>query len=162
MHRKLASLVIAAVLVTLASSAQAFPARVTDCHDGDTCTVVASGSAARIHIRLHGIDAPEIGQSYGVEARAVIVRLVVGKAVDVRPAGQSYHRMVADLVLLDGRNVAAVMVDAGAVWWEPQYPSDPTLPARQAQAQQRHAGLWANPAAVPPWLWRHEHPGHGR
>jgi micrococcal nuclease len=152
-------LLLAAAAVALAAllgtAAHAFPARVTDCHDGDTCTLVAGGSGERITVRLHGIDAPELGQPYGAQSRDLINNLVAGKAVDVRPAGHSYNRTVADLVLPDGRNVAAVMIDAGAAWWEPKYPSDPTLPARQAQAQQRHAGLWADPAAVPPWQWRH-------
>jgi endonuclease YncB( thermonuclease family) len=54
------------------------------------------------------------------------------------------------LVLVDGRSVAAVMDGAGAAWWDSHYPSDPTLPAREEQAQKRHVGLWVDPAAVPP------------
>jgi endonuclease YncB( thermonuclease family) len=73
---------------------------VTKCHDGDTCTVVTSD--AHIHIRLHGVDSPELDQPYGSAARDLIVRLIVGHHVDVRPDGShSYNRMVADLVRED-------------------------------------------------------------
>jgi hypothetical protein len=40
------------------------------------------------------LDAPEMDQPYGVEARDVMVRLIVGHHVDVRPvSGFSYGRM---------------------------------------------------------------------
>jgi hypothetical protein len=35
---------------------RAFPARVTDCHDGDTRMAIAGGLGARITVRLHGIE----------------------------------------------------------------------------------------------------------
>lgn len=83
----------AAALLALASPAFAFDAVVATCHDGDTCTVVASEQ--RIHIRLHGVD--------------------------VRPAGHSHDRLVADMVREDGLDTATEMVASGAAWVEPRF-----------------------------------------
>ena len=159
--RKVRPVLIAALTVlillvawaALAHAAYAFDAVVTTCHDGDTCTL-ADGT----RLRLHAIDAPELGQPYGSEARARINLLVAGHHVDVRPTGdRSYRRMVADLVLSDGRDVAAVMVTSGYAWVEPRWNGDPSQPARQLGAQLARRGLWAADYPVPPWAWRHKH-----
>jgi micrococcal nuclease len=150
-----------AVILT-ASSAWAFDAVVTRCHDGDTCTVVPSGEHP-IMIRLHAIDAPELDQPFGVEARDVMARLVVGRHVDVRPiSGFSHGRMVADLIVKDGPDAGgdagATMVRMGAAWVEDRWNLNPDAPELQAKAQHAYRGLWADPDAIAPRIWRHEHP----
>jgi endonuclease YncB( thermonuclease family) len=63
--------------------------------------------------------------------------------------------MVADLVREDGLDAATEMVAAGAAWVELRWNTNPALPGWQELAQRSHLGLWADPAAVPPWQWRH-------
>jgi endonuclease YncB( thermonuclease family) len=85
---------IAAVLaLSFTTQAYAFDAVVSYCHDGDTCTL-ADGT----RVRLHAIDAPEIDQPYGKQARVWINRMIAGEHVDVRPTGAVSH----------GRTVAAI------------------------------------------------------
>jgi micrococcal nuclease len=139
--RVVSALVFVLASVTPISVPHAFDALITGCHDGDTCTVLAPGSGsgpAQLRIRLDGIDAPELDQPFGIQARALILRLVLVHRVDVRPAGRRDDRLVADLVLLDGpdagADVAAALVDAGAAWVEPRYSTDPMARARQAVA----------------------------
>src|SRR5690242_581038 len=67
------------------------------------------------------------------------------------------NRMVVDIRLPDGRDVAELLVAAGAAWVEPRYSINPRAPVLQAAAQRQHFGLWADPAAIPPWEWRHGH-----
>lgn len=153
MFRVISRLLFVVALGTSATSAWAFDALITECHDGDSCTAIADGN--RFKIRVHGIDAPEIDQPYGIEARSLMVSLVVRRHVDLTAAGYSYKRRVTDIRLSDGTDVAERMVAAGAAWVEPRYNTDPKTPAMQASAQQRHLGLWANPSAIPPWEWRH-------
>jgi micrococcal nuclease len=142
----------AVVLALSATPAFAFDAVVAACHDGDTCTLTDG-----TRIRLHAVDAPELDQPYGLQAHALINRLVAGQHVDVRPTGDlSYGRTVAD-IYLSGRSVGGEMVAAGLAWVEPRWNTDASTPARQAAAQAAHLGLWADSAAVPPWQWRHEH-----
>ena len=114
----------------------------------------ATGSG--IHVRLHGVDAPELDQPFGTQSRALVTQLVVGRHVDV-PAGRSHDRLVADLRLRDGRDVGGLLVAAGAAWVEPGYSPNPEVPDRQAAAQRLRLGLWRNASAARPWEWRHTH-----
>ncbi len=148
------------VLVALSGPAFGYEATVVTCHDGDTCTVVAQ--AKRITVRVHAIDAPEIGQPYGVEARGVILKLIPpGTQVDVRPTGDaSYHRTVADIVRGDGVDVGEEMVREGAAWVEARWNTNPQAPPLQAAARAAHTGLWGGVNPVAPWVWRHENRGN--
>jgi micrococcal nuclease len=140
-----------------------FAATVTTCHDGDSCLIQTRDQ--QIHVRLHGIDTPEIDQPYGLEARAVVLKLVLGRQVKVRPVGSSYKRMVVSLVLADGpdagADISAFLVNVGAAWVEPRYNRDSTAPARQAEAQRQRLGLWADSNPIAPWDWRHSHEQRG-
>lgn len=80
------------------------------CHviDGDTIVV------ARTHIRLFGIDAPEIEDPYGQKAKWALVRLTKGKTVTITPcAHETYGRMVARCTLPDGTDLSAEMTRLG-------------------------------------------------
>jgi hypothetical protein len=61
--------------------------------------------------------------------------------VTVHPAGLSYNRLVADLVLADGpcigTNISAALVSAGAAWVEPRYNTDPAASAWRHSRGQR-------------------------
>ena len=135
------------------SQAWALDAVVTACHDGDTCTAVAA-DGQRLQVELRGVDAPELDQPFGTQSRTLVTQLVVGHHVDVRPAGRSHDRLVADLRLRDGRDVGELLVAAGAAWVEVGHSTDPEV---QAAAQRLRLGLWRNAGAVPPWEWRHTH-----
>ena len=53
------------------------------CHDGDTCTLICAGE--RVKVRLHCIDAPEIGQApWGAMSRDYLKqRAPAGAAVEL-------------------------------------------------------------------------------
>lgn len=84
--------------------------------DGDTVDI--SGT----RIRLAGIDAPEIDHPYGVRAKRAMMRLCRGQVVTAHISEDaSYERMVAQLFLEDGTDLAAEMVRIGlAIDW-PKY-----------------------------------------
>ena len=148
---------VALGLAFAASQASAWPATAEACHDGDTCTVI-SDSGQRLTIRLHGVDAPELDQPYGAQARLLINSLVAGQRVEVKPTSDlSDGRTVADIVLPSGRDVGTTLVASGAAWVEQRWNHDPAAYAAQGNAQRAHLGLWADAAAVPPWQWRAEH-----
>jgi endonuclease YncB( thermonuclease family) len=148
---------IALGLAFAASQASAWPATAEACNDGDTRTVI-SDSGQRVTIRLHGVDAPELDQPNGAQARLLINSLVDGQRVEVKPTGDlSYGRTAADIMLPSGRDVGTTLVASGAAWVEQRWNHDPAAYAAQGNAQRAHLGLWADAAAVPPWLWRAEH-----
>lgn len=76
--------------------------------DGDTIVI------DKTHIRLAGIDAPELDHPYGKQAKWAMVQLCKGQTVTARIRPElSYDRVVAECSLPDGRDLAAEMVRAG-------------------------------------------------
>lgn len=59
-------------------------------------------------------------------------------------------------VYVEGRDVNAALVTAGAAWVYRQYSRDPRLLALEAEAKTASRGLWGLPEAqrTPPWEWR--------
>lgn len=116
-----AAALVAALLLGAAAPPQS--GRVAYVIDGDTFQL-ASGE----RIRIAGIDAPETqpglakcaqelaaGRAATARARAMLA----GRTVRIVRVGRSYNRTVAR-VTLEGRDVAAMLVDAGAARWWPR------------------------------------------
>ena len=84
--------------------------------DGDT--IVISGR----HIRLFGIDAPELDHPYGQKSKWALVALCKDQVIRAEfDAAQSYNREVATCYLPDGRDLSEEMVRLGmAIDW-PEY-----------------------------------------
>lgn len=81
--------------------------------DGDTIEI--SGT----RVRLFGIDAPELDDPYGKNARWTLVRLCKGAQIRAVLSGDlSHDRTVATCYLPDGRDLSAEMVRLGvAIDW---------------------------------------------
>lgn len=98
------------------------------------------------------MDAPEICQAGGVAARAALAQRVSGRMVTVSPRRRdSYGRTVASLHL-GGEDIAGWMVGRGQAW-----SGGGPYQALQVQAQAARRGLFADPAAVPPRVFRQRH-----
>jgi len=120
-------------------------------HDGDTLTASCAGS--RVKVRLAGIDAPELKQQYGREARQALADLVFQKQVTLtRSKRDKYGRSVAS-VSVNGRDVSAAMIEGGHAWVYDKYPIKSLYPL-QREAKESKRGLWAHSTPVAPWKWR--------
>lgn len=76
--------------------------------DGDTIVI------NKTHIRLAGIDAPELDDPYGKVAKRVLMGLCRGQVITaIADGSSSYERTVAVCHLADGRDLSAEMVKAG-------------------------------------------------
>ncbi|WP_420042458.1 thermonuclease family protein [Bordetella genomosp. 9] len=140
--------------------------RIVHVADGDTVTLLAREGQRRI--RLASIDAPETGhgrekpgQPYAQAARRNLESLVAGRTLTARCYEQDrYGRDVCDLPLQDGQTANRRQVADGYAWANTvrrgEYLRDPSLPGLQREAEQARRGLWAQPHAVPPWVWRHD------
>ena len=100
----------------LSASAVRFTARATAVPDGDTLWVQPANGGRPRKLRLLGIDAPEVCQHGGEDARRALQQLVddVQLQVDVRHT-DDYGRGLAR-IHADGRDIAAVMVQRGHAW----------------------------------------------
>lgn len=150
----------ASVTVQTSTPDTYYQAQVIKVTDGDSITVRAgtlSGTGdENVKIRLAEIDAPERGQPWGDRSRQELASLVAGKTVIVQPKGKDrYGRTIAHVVI-DGRDVNAVMIDRGAAWAYRAYLEDQSLIVAEAQAKSGGVGLWALPEGqrLPPWEYR--------
>ena len=152
------------VLLALSSvlCAEEFAARVVAVTDGDTVTVLRDKQQVRI--RLHGIDSPERAQPYGTRARQFTGELAHQRDVTVVVRDYDrYGRVVAEIILPDGRNLNHETVRAGFAWRYRQYArGDETLEQLEREAREARRGLWVESAPVPPWQWRKEHRANPR
>jgi micrococcal nuclease len=139
---------------TWALSQDAFTAKVIGVNDGDTLTVLRDRTSVKI--RLDGVDAPESGQAFGNRARQAASSLAFGQVVTVRPKEYDrYGRLVAEVVLPDGRVLNHELVRQGSAWWFRRYaPDNATLATLEGEAREARRGLWADPKPTAPWEWR--------
>jgi len=132
--------------------------------DGDTLTVTPDGGGKPIELRLAGIDAPEICQDGGAEARAYLAELVLKQPVRVQignphgePAPQAQGRVLGTL-WKDDIEVNRRMVEEGHAWSvRIKYDRGPFVPQeRMARALSR--GVFkVGSAALSPKDFRQRH-----
>ena len=142
-------------------NAIAFTGIVTSVHDGDTLTVLNEKNVKE-NIRITKIDTPEEPyklrgqfipkQPYADEARDALKELCLGKQAEVRRVGKSYSRSVA-FVSCGGVDVTEYQLKNGNAWFY-RYSTGRAFKAMAAEAKAAKLGLWADPAAVEPYLWR--------
>ena len=151
-------LVVAALAVALAGQAAAAPptsisGKVVSVHDGDTLTI-RTDDEQTIRVRLQGIDAPELGQTFGQRSREALAALVKGKPVEVIGNGQDKYRRTLGTVIVGGVDANARQVATGMAWHYARFDKSPALARAQEAARTSRSGLWADPAPMAPWEWR--------
>ena len=132
-----------------------FSGQVVGIQDGDTLTVRLENDGIT-KVRLWGIDAPEKRQPYSKAAKHYLSAIAFGKKVDLLVRDQDrYGRIVAEVILPDGRNASQEMVRAGYAWWYRKYaPHDRILQDLEKHAHMARRGLWADPHSIAPWEYK--------
>ncbi|MFP4133014.1 MAG: thermonuclease family protein [Halothece sp.] len=130
--------------------------QVKSIYDADTLTVVR-GSEEKT-IRLCGIDAPEIGQPLGVEARDYLRKVLDGETIHFNKLNEDrYGRTVADVVLID-RNIGTDLVRNGYAWVWDEYarycPEYDELKKASDEAKSDQVGVFSSDSHIEPWIWR--------
>ncbi len=132
----------------------AFSGTVIGIADGDTIKVLHENKVESI--RLKGIDCPEKRQPFGMRAKQFASNLCFGKEVTISAGKRDkYKRLVADVILPDGRILNQELVRSGFAWWYKQFsPHDEILNQLESKARQGRLGLWGEANPEPPWLFR--------
>lgn len=135
---------------------QAFTGKVVGIADGDTIKVLRDHTL--VSVRLKGIDCPEKKQPFGMRAKQFASDLCFGREVTISEGKlDKYKRLVADVILEDGRILNQELVRSGYAWWYKQFsPHDEVLNRLENEARQAKVGLWSQPHPEPPWLFRKE------
>ncbi len=145
--------VLALTLVRPDFSLADFKAKVMSVQEGDRITIYHSGRTQTLYLR--GIDCPDPKQPYGKQAKRTTAAFVGGRDVTVRGMHQDRTgKAVAEVLLLDGRNVGHELVKEGLAWVRPDTSAGKQLAEVQELARAEHRGLWSEPNPVPPWKWK--------
>ena len=113
--------------------------------DGDTVVVSSDGSTTRV--RLAGIDAPELDQPFGLEAKHFLEQQVEGKTASLLcPRRDRYFRLLCQLKI-EEQDINRLLVQQGLAWGEGEYYSD------MEAARQQRLGLWQDANPVSPKQW---------
>ena len=133
---------------------RAWPGVVTHVSDGDTVWVQAIHTGEVHKLRLLGIDAPEICQTWGPQSRDALRAVLQGQTVEVLGHHRdTYGRLLAQLSR-QGHDVGAWMVAQGHAWSYSYQNFPGPYDALQMQAQSQRRGLFADPHAVAPRWFR--------
>ena len=128
---------------------QTVSATVTSIADGDTVRLRLDGSSKTIRVRLEGIDAPEHGEPFNVQARNEARVMLFNKKVQVRATDiDNYDRLVARLIV-NGIDSSVHLVESGLACHFTRFVNDPVLANAQLAARSAGRGFWANSAPKP-------------
>jgi endonuclease YncB( thermonuclease family) len=145
--------------LTFSAAADTLLGRVIRIADGDTITI--QDHDGRQHkIRLNGIDAPEIGQEFGLASKRHLTKLILDREVAVSwRKVDRYGRLVAKITIGD-RDVNLEQLRAGMAWYFRKYAGDiaiddrPVYEKAEADAKGDRRGLWEQTNPIAPWDYR--------
>jgi endonuclease YncB( thermonuclease family) len=147
-------LVTALFALALPTGAAPLQGKVVKVFDGDSFVFQPAGGGRALEVRLKDIDAPEICQPGGPEARDFLQDYVRDKTVRVDTAGPDpYGRTLAGLTV-DEMNVNQRLVAEGHAWSKRSKWNQGPFVAQERMAQALKRGLHARPGAVMPGEFR--------
>ncbi|EOG2478993.1 thermonuclease family protein [Campylobacter upsaliensis] len=127
--------------------------------DGDTIELLAKTSKtnpynhiAKLKIRLYGIDAPELKQAYGKEAKEFLSALVLKQEVNLIIENKDKYDRFVGTLFLKGQDINKEMVKNG---YAHAYESfSKKYLAEQADAKMFKLGLWQDERVMSPSEFR--------
>jgi hypothetical protein len=130
---------------------------VTKVTDGDSLWLQPSVQGPAVEVRLVGIDAPEICQAWGTQARDALKTLVEGKQVTLRVAGLDEYRRTLGTLVFDGLNVNTRLVEEGHAWSIRTKWDRGPLVKEERMAKALSRGVHSQSGAVMPQEFRRSH-----
>ena len=145
-----------------ATQAQVLKGGIVGVQDGDT--LIVQTELERFTAHLFALDAPEIEQEFGQQAKDTLAQLLTGKQAKIQfvepkeDQRDEYTRYVQ--IAVGDIDVGLYLLERGYAWYDNKYASSLSEDWRWAyekaeqQAKAEHAGLWGSVRPVPPWSWR--------
>jgi micrococcal nuclease len=153
----MAALLALLLLAGASANARVFQGTVTHVTDGDSIWV-RGARGAPVEVRLQGIDAPEICQAFGKEARDALAGRLLHRQVAVNSRSRDKYQRVLGGVSTGGQDVGLWMVSRGYAWSYRYRRDSGPYAAAEAQARQARLGLWSLAAQpVEPRVFRKRH-----
>lgn len=147
----------AALALSLGAAARTYPGFVTHVTDGDSIWVRADSGGAPHEVRLQGIDAPEICQAGGPEARDALAAVALHRTVIVSTRARDRYERTVARVYVGSTDLGAWMVARGQAWSDGYRGRGGPYARRQDAAMAARLGLWADAAPLRPRDFRRRH-----
>jgi endonuclease YncB( thermonuclease family) len=118
--------------------------------DGDTIEVLKAGEI--VLVEMVAIDAPELGQPWGDEAKTFLEDVVMNREVSVIDRKRLQGGVVEARVHVGEVDVDQEILAAGLAWTGDT--TDSNLIISRMNAEGRKLGLWSQEKPEAPWLFR--------
>lgn len=125
---------------------------VIDVIDGDTVIILCEGKKRPVH--LVTVDAPQLEQPYGKEAKAFTEKLLLNHVVSIDYIDRNRAK---DIVSADAKSLKWGLIRSGLAWYPKNHKSkslrnvSDNLGKHERKARRSRKGLWAQAEPVPPW-----------
>ncbi len=129
--------------------------RVVGISDGDTLTLLTQ-NRQQVKIRLHGIDAPELGQAWGQQAKQALSSLTFRQTVSVQETDRDKYGRIVGIVYRNQLSINEALIASGHAWVYRKYNKNKRWNTLETEAQRKRLGLWKlHPnQRIPPWDYR--------
>lgn len=138
---------------------------VADTPDADVL-LLRTAENKLFHVRLNGIDAPELKQPFGDKAQEQLKTLVGDQPVRVVTQGEDRSGQIIGDVYFRAKDARESdpevflnvhLVADGLAWHFVRYaPDNKELTEAEKTAREKKAGLWADGEPMAPWDWRRQ------
>lgn len=136
---------------------RSYPVRVISVVDGDTFLGLDDGGDTLTY-NVYSIEAPEIEQPQGYEARKYLYNMILQRRVEVTPKGGRTPQGVRVIATTrDNDDVADLMLRSGFAWYRNDTVNELRYIRSERFAQEEGVGIWVSPDHVAPWEWRKRH-----
>ncbi|HWA32503.1 MAG TPA: thermonuclease family protein [Cyclobacteriaceae bacterium] len=127
---------------------------VTRVIDGNTIEVTEGTDTYKV--LLHGVDSPDPGQHYAEQAKKMLEKLLLQKAVTIVMHGKDRLGNRIGEIRIDGApDPRKQLVAEGLAWTSEKEPVE-ELESIKEQARLQGKGLWGEENPTPPWVYRRQ------
>lgn len=147
----------AGFVVCCAHSAQPWPGVVTHVYDGDTLWIRSANGGRPRKVRIDGIDAPEICQTWGPQSRDALSNRLLNQTVLVQTRRKDGYDRTLAVLKFRGEDMGDWMVTHGHAWSYHYQRNVGPYPEQEMNAKAARRGLFAHSPAVRPRDFRKNH-----
>lgn len=158
MKPRLLPILLFALAAACGAQARTLNGVVSHVTDGDSVWVRPPGGGSALQVRLQGIDAPEICQAFGKQARDALAAHLLRRQVRVNIRARDVYQRSVGRISFQGKDVGAWLVGNGYAWSTRYQKRAGAYAREEEQARAARLGLWAAPNPLEPRVFRK---GHG-
>lgn len=162
-YKKFVCLICLIIIIFFSYSSSCFPqkkiyeihGKVTKIIDGDTIKMVNQQNKTPYKVRIAHIDAPEIDQKFGLEAKKFLLDRIYNRDIIIKYYKKDkYGRIISDVLYNRKKNnIGKEILENGLAWvWH--YSNNKKYKLIELNAKKNKIGLWKYKNNLDPFLWR--------